>query len=162
MKQKPFNLEAALAGKPVLLRNGSKAFVKFVMPNPVSEINQIAGYVCYGDGKCEVITWSIDGIYGRFYTKHSESFDIIGMCSQTINIGGFDVPKPVTEPLAVGTEYYYVDISSPFLFYEDCWTNINTDYRLLKNGIIHLTEDNARAHAKALLELTKSAMEEAG
>ena len=37
---KPFNLENALKGEPVLLKNGDKGYVKFLVPDICSENTQ--------------------------------------------------------------------------------------------------------------------------
>lgn len=149
---KPFNLDQALAGKPVLLRNGEKAHVKFVTPG---HHRQIVGYALI-KGRYEVMIWNADG--GAFLNED----DIIGMYTETIRIGNINVPAPETEPPTEDTLYYF-----PLLTFEekygcDDWTNSKADNRLLKLGLVHLTEKGAVAHAKALLELTKTAIEEAG
>lgn len=104
---KPFNLEIALAGKPVLLKDGSRAYVKFVMPNSTFKNSEIVGYR-FNNGKHEIVSWSIDGEY---YPDSKCNFDIMGMYFETINIGGIAVPKPEIEPPEMGTEYYYPEIA---------------------------------------------------
>ncbi|EQA03629.1 hypothetical protein Q7469_02995 [Glaesserella parasuis] len=47
----PFNLENALQGSPVLLRNGNKAYVKFLMPKEYKGSSSIAGCVIDFDKK---------------------------------------------------------------------------------------------------------------
>lgn len=44
---KPFNLEEALAGKPVKLREGTKAYVKFQLRNWCSTPSDLVGFVTY-------------------------------------------------------------------------------------------------------------------
>lgn len=74
---------------------------------------------------------------------------------RTIRIGEIDIPEPVREPLQNGEKYFvpaidcgYDEINS----FE--WDGDSTDKRLLKQGMVHLTEEAAREHAKALLALT--------
>lgn len=146
---KPFNLDQALAGKPVLLRNGEKAHVKFVTPG---HHRQIVGYALI-KGRYEVMIWNADG--GAFLNED----DIIGMYTETINIGGVAVPKPETEPPAGEIKYYYPVLTSMDKFSYDYWINSEPDNFLLKNGLIHLTEEGAVAHAEALIALNKSVIE---
>ncbi|HED4408815.1 TPA: pyruvate kinase, partial [Pasteurella multocida] len=73
---KPFNLEKALAGEPVVLRNGNKAFVKFVLENPLLEDDQIVGFYIDSEGKEELTSWGKDGIH---IPNIISIYDIIGM-----------------------------------------------------------------------------------
>lgn len=74
----------------------------------------------------------------------------------TIRIGYYDVPEPCREGLPKGTGYFY-----PQLKYEESsyhvWENGLVDKLLLKNGLVHLTQEAAEIHLKALLSLTKIA-----
>ena len=59
------------------------------------------------------------------------------------------------EPLQNGENYFVLAID-----FGDChanrfsWDGDSTDKRLLKQGMVHLTEEAALAHAKALIALT--------
>lgn len=154
MKQKPFDLEAALAGKPVLLRNGSKAYVKFIAPNSTSKDGRMTGYR-FDDRKRAITSWSIDG---KFYCNNDSRFDIVGMYLEIICIGNINVSRPETEPPEIGAKYYYPEIAKMEKYGYDYWTGSEPDNRLLKDGLIHLTEKGAIAHAEALIELTKTAL----
>lgn len=44
---KPFNLEEALEGKPVRLRSGEKAYVKFQLKNCYSNPSDLIGYTTF-------------------------------------------------------------------------------------------------------------------
>lgn len=76
---------------------------------------------------------------------------------KTIRIGKYDVPEPVREPLKNGTTCWYPKLSNIDLIDGYIWCNDDTDVRLLSYGLIHLTEEAAKAHAEALLSLTKAA-----
>ena len=76
---------------------------------------------------------------------------------KTIRIGEYDVPEPVREPLENGTTCWYPKLSNIDLIDGYIWCNDDTDMRMLSNGLIHLTEEAAKAHAEALLSLTKAA-----
>ena len=77
--------------------------------------------------------------------------------SKTIRIGEYDVPEPVREPLENGTTCWYPKLSNIDLIDGYIWCNDDTDVRMLSNGLIHLTAEAAKAHAEALLSLTKAA-----
>lgn len=76
---------------------------------------------------------------------------------KTIRIGEYDVPEPVREPLENGATCWYPKLSNIDLIDGYIWCNDDTDVRMLSNGLIHLTEEAAKAHAEALLSLTKAA-----
>ena len=97
---------------------------------------------------------------GSYYEEPDNPKDIIGMWSdppKTIRIGEYDVPEPVREPLKNGTTCWYPKLSNIDLIDGYIWCNDDTDVRMLSNGLIHLTEEAAKAHAEALLSLTKAA-----
>ena len=72
---------------------------------------------------------------------------------KVIMIGGVEVPEPYREPLAIGNRYYV-----PVLEYGGCisfsWKGSANDTRRLRDGVIHLEEEAARTHSKALVSLT--------
>jgi hypothetical protein len=74
---KPFDLEKALAGAPVMLRDGSKALVCAKRPDGVParegyDSRKLIGW--FEDGIAA--SWSIDG---RYESDDDDIFDIIGM-----------------------------------------------------------------------------------
>lgn len=73
---------------------------------------------------------------------------------RTININGHEVPEPVREPLECGTEYFIPIIRERRFAIDFYWTDEKTDKRFLERGLIHLTEEAAIAHARALLSFT--------
>lgn len=81
---KPFNLEAALAGEPVVLRNSCKADILYVIPDTYKFPNgttfnyPVRGIIFNKDGTLDgAHRWNIDGTsYSRVETS---PMDIIGM-----------------------------------------------------------------------------------
>lgn len=75
MQTKPFDLEKALAGQPVLLRNGYKAFVRHY-EKELKVDYELLGYTIWCSNL--VTTWTKEG---RFYTSSVEDSgqDIVGM-----------------------------------------------------------------------------------
>ena len=69
----------------------------------------------------------------------------------TININGFDVPRPLKELPAIGTEYWVVQLSDKRLAFSVNNFQDATDSSWVEKGICHLTRDSAVMHAKALL-----------
>jgi hypothetical protein len=70
---------------------------------------------------------------------------------KTIKVNGFDVPEPVREPLKSAT-YYFVPVPTLDDFCDDQeWMDALGDKLWLSRGLIHLTKENAIAHAKAMI-----------
>lgn len=72
---------------------------------------------------------------------------------KTITIGKYEVPEPVREPLKEGDIYF---VASPNLgyVYEYAWIDCKMNTNHLNNGLIHLTQEAAETHYKALLQWT--------
>ena len=158
---KPFDLEAALAGAPVVLRNGCKAYV-LADTADLGECETI-----YRDEYPLVVLVSGAGgglnmhmRDGSYNEKPDNPKDIIGMWSdppKTIRIGEYDVPEPVRKPLEDDKEYWGVDPMAEELAWKYKWNNALFCNLMLRRGLIHLTKEAAVIHAKALLSLTKAA-----
>ena len=74
---------------------------------------------------------------------------------RTIRIGKIEIPEPVREPLQNGEQYFVPAIYCG----DECahrfsWKDGSMDKRLLNQGMVHLTNEAALAHAKALIALT--------
>ncbi|VTU08621.1 Uncharacterised protein [Actinobacillus porcinus] len=97
---KPFNLEKALAGEPVMLRNGSKACVLSKLPKNL-DFNYIPDLPLIGleKGSLKFIYWTEDG---RTSTINDETpIDIIGMWKKpepVSNMITVTLPCPIKEP----------------------------------------------------------------
>ena len=94
---KEFNLDAALNGEPVMLRNGEKAFVKYNLLDELENIEArdaacpLIGYRLYGN-YVSTTSWELSGKSIHWETM---KYDIVGMFEETkkqINIE--DLPKP--------------------------------------------------------------------
>lgn len=153
---KPFNLEEALAGKPVKLRNGGKAYVKYVLDSKYNTSYQLRGYIEYrsipnGAISIEEYSWTLEGI--DFIDEKSES-DIIGMYEEPKRfINGIGVPEPLKENEIENGEYYWY-IS---LMHDDNYIKGEIDKQvgvfqnLIRKGLVFKTKEGAKAMAKALL-----------
>ena len=156
---KPFDFVAALEGAPVVLRNGCKAYVLA----DTARLNNFESI--YRDEYTLVVIVAGGGLNmhmrdGSYDEEPDNPKDIIGMWSdppKTIRIGEYDVPEPMREPLEKDTAYWIPHFSLDVSANRFTWYSDDFDNRMLKNGIIHLTKEDAVIHAKALMSLTKAA-----
>ncbi|HII3693523.1 pyruvate kinase [Pasteurella multocida] len=145
---KKFDLEKALAGEPVVLRNGSKAFVKFVLENPVCEECAMIGYVIDDRGRDSLIGWYKNGLYA---SCGGDGLDIVGMYEEPRPTVTLTLPCPL-KSVTVGQRVFYLDLNKQcericaFLFQKDSTYHFN----LLKNGGIFSTEEDAQAWLDAM------------
>lgn len=64
--------------------------------------------------------------------------------------------KPTTEELKPGEEYYAVEVyADKIQIFRSTWTNHHVDKCRLKEGRVHLSEEAAKTHLKALLNVFK-------
>lgn len=148
---KPFDLESALNGEPVMLRDGRKAFVRrHETELPVLAHSCLWGVAAHESMEyIELKMWSKNGRYVGEELEHSE--DIIGMYPKTRIINGFEVPAPVREELEVGDMYFVPSVG--FEDFHDVWewgcTKLHKLY--LERGVVFLSKEDAIANAKAML-----------
>lgn len=149
-KLKPFDLEAALRGEPVILRDGSKAFVRHHETElPTGSCWQIWGIGNRTDGRIVFLQWSTSGGYDM--DGAVSDLDIVGMYQKTRTINGFEVPIPETEELKVGNWYFSPRILSDEFCEAEKWIGGSSDLRALNRGLVFLTKEDAIANAKAML-----------
>lgn len=70
---------------------------------------------------------------------------------RTITIAGMEVPEPLREPLDHRKRYYVAIPTDEGLVFKTAWNGDRGDDIWLRRGLIHLTEDAARQHARALI-----------
>lgn len=143
---KPFDLQSALAGKAVMLRNGEKAYVRHHETElDVNSDDRLLGYTERGTPW----SWHIDG---RSNTVGRETGkDIIGMYPETRTINGFEVPLPEISPPEYGGIYYTPRIDHKKLFALVHWCDGKYDRLVLERGLVFLSEEDAIATTKAIL-----------
>ncbi|HDR1061682.1 pyruvate kinase [Pasteurella multocida] len=141
---KKFDLEKALAGEPVVLRNGSKAFVKFVIEKPMYIDSKLVGYFIDEQGRGGEVAWIEDGRQDR----HEDSdFDIVGM---------WEEPRPtvtLTLPAPIKTAHHNQEVfkrgnSTIIRFYFDA--NRDKHRKMLESGSLFYSEEDAQAWLDAL------------
>lgn len=74
---------------------------------------------------------------------------------KTIRIGEYDVPEPLRVRPKKGETYHFVSFKGDSNVHSYSWQGDSIDDELLSKGIIHLTNEAAELHAKALISLTK-------
>ena len=146
---KPFNLEAALRGDPVVTAGGNKVLRLAYLPEADSHCRVVAVI----EGRPGVWVFSVDGVY---YTSISEMN--LRMAERTFTLGGMEVPSPESKPLQEGQRYYYpnVGLSSGYNTYT--WEDHYMDRRHLEQGLVHLNPEAAITHVKALISVNKAAL----
>lgn len=73
-----------------------------------------------------------------------------------ININGNLINAPIKDKLKSGDDYWFVNILTYAKVYESVWENDSIDNSRLDRGLIHLTKEDALAHANALLSFTEN------
>lgn len=139
---KPFNLEAALRGDPVVTRGGKKAtqITKFYKED--------ATIACVIDNS--LFLFFEDGM---FTNNGSESCHDLFMDERTIRIGDVEVPEPVRHVLKNG-EYYWVANADAREVTQYKWYSDTADFLFLRRGLIHRTKEAAKSHADALIKIS--------
>ena len=71
---------------------------------------------------------------------------------QVINVGRHEFPKPITEAPEEGTVYWTIESGGRNGFYVEHyqWLKNGEDESCIRQGLIHLSESAAQAHADAL------------
>lgn len=148
---KPFDLQAALSGKAVMLRDGEKAFVRHhETEHPTAKDEPLLGYREAGSW-----SWCADGASDS--TGGESPFDIIGMYPETRIINGFEVPAPETKKPALDTKYYTPLLTNNGFCCGVRWDDDGSDNRSLQRGLVFLNVEDAIANAKAMLGIDPNA-----
>lgn len=151
---KEFNLEAALNGEPVMLRNGDKAFIfKNVKNTHVLDFEVDYPLIGMIHNQAVVQTWSLDG--RTSLTNDYADRDIVGMFEEP-KISVEDLPKPFKPKLG---EYYYRITSRSFYdtldIREKEYTDPGYDDKTVNQGNAFRTREDAQKW----LDFMKSMME---
>lgn len=90
----------------------------------------------------------------RLLVNKSAQFRIKSKKQEILTVGGVSFPKPYQGEMEYDQFYYYPTIDFKSLFDRNVWENDTADLSLMKKGLVHLTKENAIAHAKALIKLS--------
>lgn len=138
---KEFNLEAALNGEPVMLRNGEKAYIfKNIQDTHILDFKVDYPLIGMMHNHAPVQTWSLDGRIS-LVSDYSNG-DIIGMWEEPKKqISIEDLPKPFKPK--EDDEYFY--INGGIIEYEsEFWNSSNFDIKALKRGGCFRTKEDAQ------------------
>lgn len=151
---KPFNLEAALAGEPVQLRNGCKGLV-------IADIDncKIAPTQSW-EKPLIVVTESLCGSFSRdyfkkdggYYEKGESPFDIVGMWQEprpTIRLPPLPAPLKMLKP---NQKYYTIGQNSKQLTPVERSCNCLGENEIEVISLAFTTKEDAEAWAAALSE----------
>lgn len=84
------------------------------------------------------------------------------LAQEIITVGDVSFPKPESVAPTHGTMYYIPDLNSFGTYGSHIWDGWEFDHQMLKTGLVHLTKENAIAHAKALIKLSGGECKELG
>ncbi|CAM3864151.1 hypothetical protein [Avibacterium endocarditidis] len=150
---KPFDLEKALAGEPVKLCDGRKAYIQGTVPKGYDSDYELVGYAIKTDGRAVASCWTLQGRHDK---RWKTSMDIVGMWEEPKPkrfINGIEVPEPVTlDTLKEGNDYWYPIFSnSSYTTSDRFYAKYEIDKNLIEQGLVFETQEGAEAMAKALL-----------
>lgn len=78
-----------------------------------------------------------------------------------MTIGLMQVPESITEDPVKGTQCFVPSVLTEVLSKSFKWKNSDSDLSLLHRGLVHLYEENAIAHARALIAVSRGLTSEA-
>lgn len=137
----PFNLEKALAGEPVVTRDGQ-------------EVTQLTFFDCKDCYPILAVInrniqkFTVDGLYR--VSELPNRFDLF-MKSKTRTINGYEVPAPMTVAPAPNSQYFLMDLTDVDWVASDLWSGDRYDLLWLERGLVFETPGDAIANAKASL-----------
>lgn len=114
-------------------------------------------YKWHTDDKWYMFYPLINGVYLENVMKGNSVFRL---AQEMITIGDVSFPKPETKAPKEGQNYFMPDPTTTKLYFRSRWDNDECDEQRLERGLVHLTEENAIAHAKALIKLSGGNVDE--
>lgn len=141
---KPFNLQAAMRGEPIVTRDGRKA--KFVAYVP--ELADGYKVVAYVELRRSVISYYADG---KYCGDQADDLDLFMYEPATMELAGIKFPEPLREPLEKGKEYWVPHIVYGTVM-NSTWNGSLGDMKWLKRGLIQATEEGAQRQLKAMIK----------
>ena len=100
-----------------------------------------SGLQCEGDYSRAIVMTDMNLCDPESYT----------LAPRTHEVNVFTVPAPLTEPPAKGTYYYVASTEQDYFFLSSSWDGIPLEYKYLRRGLIHLTEEAAQQNALAMI-----------
>lgn len=144
MSKTPFNLQDALAGDPVITRDGRK--VLQIAQFPEAKTFKLVAFI---EGNTAVTLYMADGRYN--VVDINSPLDLF-MAPKTFRIGDIDVPLPETVIPFYGQKCYIVSLNSEECCSLNVWRGYDWQVMALKRGLVHLNRNYASIHGRALLD----------
>lgn len=116
------------------------AEVALTNPEPWTEFEQSSG------GEVWYLMQEVSSFDNTYYRRKPK----------TIEINGYQVPKPLKETPEVGTNYWLVLLYLGEASMVHTWEGYEAELLWLERGLLHLTKEAATLHAKALLGFTEN------
>lgn len=136
---KPFDLEKALAGDPIITRDGREVTQATLFNcDSLYPLRAVVG----GD----VRAFTKDGVNNMLGISPDDLF----MKQKTHTVNGFEVPKPATEQPEKGSLYYVPNVFVSHWFSSSTWDGDDNDLMGLVRNIVFLNKEDAIANAKAM------------
>lgn len=146
---KPFDLQAALRGGPVVTRDGRRVLQVAYFPDAPG-----LPVLAYVQGSEFVYAYPTNGLLTRGTASRNDLF----MAPTWFTLGGVEVPLPEMVAPAPSTLCWSPDIlqRKPVHCYRWHVDDQHHSARL-ERGLVHLTEEAAELHAKALVAANEAA-----
>lgn len=167
---KPFNLEKALAGEPVKLRDGSKALVLYELSKSLKTTENtpieylLKGLIFKEENivKTSNASWNLNG---EWITDATSDYDIIGMWEEEISLTNVleeasiiesvlkDLPKPFIPKLH--EKYYTIALTSYNPIMKIINENCISDKQIINRGLTFKEEKDAEKVIEFLFKILK-------
>lgn len=153
---KAFDIEQALKGNPVCLRNGQKAFVGYKLNSKYNSSYPLRGHsedFQMNTWICNERKWVSNGL-----CYDGNDYDIVGMWDESRIINGREVPRSATwdEPDDLGYAYF-VNFGSTTLVSEFAYSKESEVGRnLVERVLVFKRRAHAEQMARALLNYTEA------
>lgn len=141
---KPFDLEAAMRGEPIVARDGRKA--KFIAHVP--EAKEGFQVLAFTEGDYCCYSYAEDG---KHIALVQSTCDLFMYEQPMLSINGHNFPEPAREPLKHNQKYWAVELQADEEMYPYYWEGDKFDHLWLKRGLIQLTREGAEAQYKAMI-----------
>ncbi|KGQ66252.1 hypothetical protein [Gallibacterium anatis] len=144
---KSFDLEKALAGEPVKLKNGLKAYVIKKLDSPEIGMHELIGFYETERKRQKSVSRFYDG-------TRCDDFAITGMWEEPKRyINGIEVPEPVNmDTWEDGAFYWYINFSYADFIDKDVFKKgFDDDELFVEQRLVFETKEGAEAMVKALL-----------
>ncbi|MDW0618579.1 pyruvate kinase [Mannheimia haemolytica] len=144
---KPFDLNKALAGEPVKLRNNDKAFVKYLISDDYIRDNkdhQVQGYTVDEENVfLSEVSWTVSG--SHFNDGTIAQYDIVGMWEEPRPTVTLTLPCPLKEPYE---GMWFID--NDFTVVKSMFANAPFVKKFLPQGRCFASEEDAQEWLDAM------------